>query len=109
MRGNVVKKSLVVFACGAGAVLCSCSTLNSAGNVSQDSPRYFTGTQLNIAAISQDHEKLAYFRQFSMTPAEMPAVDLPLSAALDTVLFPFVLTCSMTQYIFSDMNCLSGL
>jgi len=77
---------------GIVVALSACSTLNSAGLVTRESPRAFTGTQLNIAAIGRNAHTLAEFERFGMRPAAFPVADLPFSFALDVVLLPFVAT-----------------
>lgn len=58
-----------------------------------DSPRYYTGTRLDVAALNSDVETLAYFADHGMRPAAYPIVDLPFSVIADTAALPYLLLC----------------
>ena len=84
MKTNHAKA--VVFI-GLGLLGTGCSTLDATSHITPDSPYYFTGTRLNIAAIRQDQATLARFAEYSMMPAEYPILDLPFSLVMDSVWF----------------------
>lgn len=86
--------------------LTACATVDSASRVSAHSPRYYTGTRLNVAALNEDFETLQRFETYGMQPALYPVADLPLSFAADTVLLPYLLLCQPLPYLGS--GCFAG-
>ena len=74
-----------------------CATFEAADNVSQGSPRFFAGTRLDAAAISQDSKALEHFDSYGMQAPACPHVDMPLSFLADIVLFPIALGYSVTE------------
>jgi uncharacterized protein YceK len=90
-----------------GLLMCACSTMSSAPHVSRTSPKYFTGTRLNVAAISNDAYTLEKFERYGMKPAPYPIADLPLSAASDLVLLPYIVGCAI-EPLGPTFGCYSG-
>ncbi|WP_169577466.1 YceK/YidQ family lipoprotein [Sinimarinibacterium sp. CAU 1509] len=88
-------------------LMCACSTMSSAPYMSQTSPKFFTGTRLNIAAIGEDYETLSHFGRYGMKPAKYPIVDLPLSGAFDIVLLPYIAGCAIEPF-GQDFSCFAG-
>jgi uncharacterized protein YceK len=62
-----------------------CATYRTISAVTQGSPRVYSGTRLDINAISDNRVALM---KFDVGPPEHPLLDLPASLALDTVIFP---------------------
>lgn len=58
------------------------------------SPRVYSGTRLNIHAISGNHYAL---RKFNVAPPTYPLLDLPASFALDTLILPMTASSVVTQ------------
>lgn len=88
------------------AALSGCATVDSASRVTEYSPRYYTGTRLNVAAMNGDFETLQRFETYGMQPALYPVADLPLSFAADTVLLPYLLLCQPLPSLGS--GCFAG-
>jgi uncharacterized protein YceK len=78
------------------APLSACSTVNTLSHSEQGSPRVFSGTRLNIAAMSDDADSLANFAAYDMRPVEYPFFDLPFSLAADLVLLPVTVGVSVS-------------
>ncbi len=62
-----------------------CATFSTVEQIDRDSPRYFTGTRVNVAALLDDRETLDTFARHSMYPAEHPLLDLPFTLIMDSV------------------------
>lgn len=58
------------------------------------SPRIYSGTRLNIYAISDNRYAL---KKFDVKPPEYPILDLPTSFALDTLLLPMTASSVVTE------------
>ncbi|GJL75866.1 YceK/YidQ family lipoprotein [Nitrosomonas sp.] len=58
------------------------------------SPRIYSGTRLNIHAISGDHYAL---KKFGVEPPKYPILDLPASFALDTIMLPMTASSVVTE------------
>lgn len=91
-----------------GFSLCACSTMNSVTYVSRDTPKYFTGTRLNVAALRDDWVTLAEFERHGMKPAPYPLADLPFSVALDLFLTPYMLSCAIEVFGPDFSTCYAG-
>lgn len=70
-----------------------CATYRTISAVTHGSPRVYSGTRLDINAISDNHAAL---KKFDVETPEHPVLDLPASIVLDTVIFP--LTSSSALY-----------
>lgn len=57
----------------------------SAAKYGSSSPRIYSGTRLDIHAISDNRYEL---KKFSVAPPKYPLLDLPASFALDTLMLP---------------------
>ena len=77
--------------------LSGCATFQAADNVAQGSPRFFAGTRLDVAAITNDAPALEHFQKYEMQPPAFPAADLVPSFAADVVLFPIALGYTITE------------
>lgn len=108
MKVNKRIRNVIALSIPLSAVLISaCSTMNSVPHVSRSSPKYFTGTRLDIAAVMQDGDALAQFERYGMRPASIPVLDLPFSTALDVILFPYIVACDL-QPFGPDFDCYPG-
>ncbi len=65
-----------------------CATYRTISAVTYGSPRVYSGTRLNINAISDNHVAL---KKFDVAPPEHPGLDLPASFVFDTVMLPLTL------------------
>ncbi|MDR4515388.1 YceK/YidQ family lipoprotein [Nitrosomonas sp.] len=76
--------------------LSGCATYKtiSAVKYGSSSPRIYSGTRLNIHAISNDHTAL---KKFNVTPPEYPILDLPISFSLDTLILPITVSSVLSQ------------
>lgn len=80
---------LALAAALAMTMLTGCGTVRSSEQVQADSPKVFSGTRLDLAALSADHETLDEFARFGIEAPLYPGVDLPLSLIGDTLLLPY--------------------
>jgi len=74
------------------ALLCSgtlsfsgCATYKTIDNAKPYSPKFFSGTRLNLHAINENNIAL---KKFDVRPPEYPWLDLPGSFALDAIVSP---------------------
>jgi uncharacterized protein YceK len=74
-----------IISCAAILLSSGCATYRTISAVTQGSPRVYSGTRLDIDAISDSHVTL---KKFDVAPPKHPLLDLPASLALDTVIFP---------------------
>jgi uncharacterized protein YceK len=74
----------------------SCSTYKTLNSATLDSPVVFSGTRLNMCAISQD--KVA-MQKFNTKPVEYPYVDLPASFLLDFLMFPLTVSAAISNQL----------
>ena len=67
--------------------LTGCATYKtiSAAKYGSSSPRIYSGTRLDIHAISDNHYEL---KKFGVAPPKYPLLDLPASFAFDTLILP---------------------
>jgi len=68
-------------------LLSGCATYKtiSVAKYGSSSPRIYSGTRLDIHAISDNHYEL---KKFGVAPPKYPMLDLPVSFALDTLILP---------------------
>jgi uncharacterized protein YceK len=71
------------------ATASGCASITSVTFMSNGSPKIFSGARLDAAALAGDDLTL---NRFATEPPAYPALDLPFSLVLDTLLLPF--TCS---------------
>ncbi len=57
----------------------------SVAKYGSSSPRIYSGTRLDIYAISDNHYEL---KKFGVAPPKYPMLDLPVSFAVDTLILP---------------------
>ena len=66
-----------------------CATLKTASHYQPGDPMYFSGTRMNLAALSESDDRLVFYERRDLSPPSHPWLDLPLSFAADCVLlFP---------------------
>ncbi|HBQ45227.1 MAG TPA: YceK/YidQ family lipoprotein [Thiomicrospira sp.] len=80
-------KRLFIF--GIVAILSGCSTIKTLDSATIDSPVVFSGTRLNICAITDDKVGMI---KFNTKPVEYPVLDLPASFLLDLIMFPLAIS-----------------
>jgi uncharacterized protein YceK len=73
--------------------LSGCATIDSINTAERGTPKVFSGTRLDVAAIAGDDSRL---RRFRTAPPRYPWLDLPFSVIADLVIFP--LTCGAAAY-----------
>ena len=76
-----------------------CATYRSIEATQPGSPKVYSGTRMNIAALRQDDGALQRFH--AEAPA-YPALDLPFSLVLDTVMFPLTWSRVIFDWITGD-------
>ncbi|HTE39246.1 MAG TPA: YceK/YidQ family lipoprotein [Steroidobacteraceae bacterium] len=75
----------LVGSCLVGLLVSGCGTVSSMTHFGRETPFVYSGTRLDIAAIQDNSAELKRFD--AKSPAH-PAVDLPASLVLDTILLP---------------------
>ena len=73
-----------------------CATYRTISAVTYGSPRVYSGTRLNINAISDNHVTL---KKFDVEPPEHPVLDLPASFVFDTVMLPLTLVSALFEML----------
>lgn len=94
-------KSLCIV-CAAMLMTSGCATLTTASHFTKDSPKFYSGTRLDIHA-SAHHEDvlLVYKDKYGVDPPDYPRTDLLFSFFFDTViLVPVVLPVVLYQAVF---------
>jgi uncharacterized protein YceK len=79
------------------ALLTGCATFNTISNAGINTPKVYSGTRLNAAALRDDDDRL---RRFPAAPPRHPAADLPLSLVLDTALLPMTVPVALYEVLF---------
>ena len=87
----LISLTTVLVSAGCGTVR-TMPTLGTYG-----SPQLYSGTRLDLDAIREDRAGLD---QFKAKPPEHPALDLPFSTLLDTLILPVVLPVAAYEYVF---------
>lgn len=79
----------------------SCATARTVNHFSEGSPLIYSGTRLDIQAISKNEEVLQIYREkHGVEPPGYPEIDLPFSFVLDTVLLvPVVLPLALYRAV----------
>ncbi len=90
---------MVRLLCIAFAVLASpgCATYQTISNAGIGTPKFYSGTRMNAAALRGDESEL---QRFPGTPPRRPALDLPLSLVLDTALLPMTAPSALYEVLF---------
>ena len=91
------KMCAVSIACSTAILLSTgCATYKTISVVKygNSSPRIYSGTRLNIHAISDNHYAL---KKFNVEPPKYPMLDLPASFALDTLILPMTASSVVTE------------
>lgn len=90
---------LLPFALLALAATCTsgCATYQTISNAEVGSPKVFSGTRMNLAAMRGDESTL---RRLPGTPPRRPALDLPLSLVLDTALLQMTVPVALYEFVF---------
>jgi uncharacterized protein YceK len=74
-----------------------CATYQTISNANIGSPKFYSGTRMNVAALRGDDSEL---QRFPGTPPRRPALDLPLSLILDTTLLPMTAPSALYEVLF---------
>lgn len=78
-----------------------CATVDTVSSLTIDSPKLYSGTRLDWAAISEDDLRLrVYAEKFNVVPPVHPKSDLLFSFVLDTVVLPVTLPIALYEIIF---------
>ncbi len=90
------------FVCVALLITSGCATLTTASHFTEDSPKFYSGTRLDIHSSAQDENiLLVYKNKYGVEPPDYPRIDLPFSLLFDTViLVPVVLPIVLYQIVF---------
>lgn len=86
---SIISSAIVIFSTG-----CATYQTISVAKHGTSSPRVYSGTRLNIHAISGNRYAL---KKFNVAPPRYPLLDLPASFALDTLIFPITVSSVLTQ------------
>jgi uncharacterized protein YceK len=79
------------------AALTGCATYRTISEVEPGGPMVFSGTRLDIEAISGDDIGI---RKFKATPPPYPLLDLPFSVVADTAIFPLAFSVATYEFVF---------
>jgi len=74
-----------------------CASFSTISEATPGSPKVYSGTRLDIHAISNDATGL---RQFKVAPPPHPEADLPFSFLLDTIMFPLTFSSATYEFVF---------
>jgi uncharacterized protein YceK len=99
-RHSMIRNLCII--CIALLVTSGCGTLSTASHFTEDSPKFYSGTRLDIHASKKDEDiLLAYKKKYGVEPPAYPRIDLPFSVMLDTIiLVPIVLPVVLYQAVF---------
>jgi uncharacterized protein YceK len=83
-------------------LVAGCATGRTVTHFSEESPLLYSGTRLDIHAISQNESILQMYKEkFGVEPPAHPKLDLPISFLLDTlVLIPIALPLALYNAVF---------
>jgi uncharacterized protein YceK len=97
-NGRFVAAVLICLLCTTG-----CATLTTASHFTNESPKFYSGTRLDLRASEHNDEVLrAYREQYGVEPPAYPKLDLPFSIVFDTIiLVPVVLPVVLYQAVFN--------
>jgi uncharacterized protein YceK len=87
--------SLVVILLAAAST--GCATYRTISEVEPGSPMVFSGTRLDVKAITGDEIGI---RKFRATPPYYPLVDLPFSLVADTLILPLTFSVATYEFVF---------
>ncbi len=91
---------LYLFLTGLFLPLCitGCGTVRTMPTLgTYGSPQIYSGARLDLSAVREDQAGLD---RFKVKPPEHPALDLPFSTILDTLILPVVLPAAAYEYVF---------
>ncbi len=80
----------------AAGLMSACATVETLSTAERGSPRFFSGTRLDVATLSGDSNAMTRFDRYDMAASPYPALDLPLSFAADVVMLPAVVGFTLT-------------
>ncbi len=80
-------------------LLQGCATYRTISEAKPGSPKIYSGTRLDVNAI-QGHEQALL--KFKTDPPQNPALDLPFSILLDTILLPLSFSISGYEALFGS-------
>lgn len=80
--------------------LSACGTIRTMPALgSYDTPKIYSGTRLDLSAITRNESKL---KRFSTVPPEHPLIDFPFSLLLDTIILPMTIPAATYELVFGD-------
>ncbi len=91
----VVSAALVVVLVTSGG----CATFRTLESAGEDGPRVFSGTRLDIHALTGNHAAL---KKFNVPPLKYPLLDLPFSFVADLVFLLFTVPPAAHDKLFDD-------
>ena len=80
--------------------LSGCATYSTISNAGPNTPKVFSGTRLNAAALSGDDYEL---RRFRVSPPPYPLLDLPFSFVADMFVSPLTFPTAFSEAVFSPL------
>jgi uncharacterized protein YceK len=80
----------------------ACATLTTTSHFTEDSPKIYSGTRLDLHASTQHDDVLRSYRdKYGVEPPDHPKLDLPFSLLFDTIiLVPVVMPILLYQAAF---------
>ncbi len=96
----MISKLCILFS--ALLITSGCATLTTASHFTRESPKFYSGTRLDVHASSNDESILSVYRdKYGVEPPDYPKIDLPFSFLFDTIiLVPIVLPIVLYQAVF---------
>jgi uncharacterized protein YceK len=85
---------MIIFVIGSAG----CATVRTVPSLATpEQPKIYSGTRLDLNAISENEEAL---KKFNAKSPEHPLIDLPFSALLDTFMLPLTFSVATYELIF---------
>ena len=96
MRLRIVIILLIAIVLG----LNGCATISTINNSVPGSPKFFSGTRLDITAMADNK---AAMKKFTVQPPKYPLLDLPASFVLDLCISPVTSGIALYEVVFEPL------
>jgi uncharacterized protein YceK len=78
-----------------------CATIETVSNFTIDSPKVYSGTRLDNAAMAGNHIRLRVYKEkFHVEPPENPEEDIFFSFLMDTIILPVTASVALFEVMF---------